>query len=62
MKQNITKLLSIIIVFSAFMVQPNLQAQWAENAVNGEHGNYGYGVTVDDDGNSYIVGRFSATA
>ena len=62
MKNNFTKLLSIIIVISAFMIQTNMQAQFAEDAVSGEHGNYGYGVTVDGDGNSYIVGRFSATA
>jgi hypothetical protein len=44
------------------MIQTNLQAQFAEDAVAGANGNYGYGVTVDDDGNSYIIGRFAGTA
>jgi hypothetical protein len=62
MKNIFTKFLSVLMVVSAFMIQTNLQAQFAEDAVAGANGNYGYGVTVDDDGNSYIIGRFAGTA
>jgi len=62
MKSFFTKFFTIIIGLTTFMIQTNMYAQFATNAVNGEHGNYGYGVTVDAEGNSYITGRFSATA
>jgi len=61
MKKSIIVCIMVLFMTSAVLTAQVYQWQWAKQA-GGSNSDYGYGISVDANGNSYVTGEFSGTA
>ena len=60
MKKRIFSLL-VLLIISVFVCAQAPEWQWATQA-GGDSGDFGFGITVDNAGNTYVTGFFNGTA
>jgi len=54
-------ILILLLIFNVVLIAQAPDWQWATQAGGNDHG-YGQGITIDDEGNSYVTGYFLGTA
>ena len=61
MKRRIILLFTLLLMVNIVLIAQTPDWQWATKA-GGSYDDYGFGITIDNAGNTYVTGRFCGTA